>query len=107
VGEEGREGRRECCKDEEEDTEEGEGNEKVRYTPRSAVAAQTFFIYQSSLPPSLQPPDVRMQGNFVVTVETLVRHYCPLDAPPSLALKYIHQLDYATSGVLCLGLSRK
>ncbi|GAB5036284.1 zinc metalloprotease pitrilysin subfamily a, partial [Nannochloropsis oceanica] len=54
-----------------------------------------------------KPPDVRMQGAFVVTVENLVRHYCPLDAPPSLALKYIHQLDYATSGVLCLGLSRK
>jgi hypothetical protein len=41
-----------------------------------------------------QPPDVRMQGDFVVTVETLVRWSCRDLIPPEPELKWIHQLDY-------------
>jgi len=49
-----------------------------------------------------------MQGDFKVTVETLVRHWCRALLPsPDVPLKYIHQLDYATSGVLTLGYEKK
>lgn len=48
-----------------------------------------------------KPYDVRMNGDFDVTVESLL-----LEAFPSRvagSFKWIHQLDYATSGVLWYG----
>jgi hypothetical protein len=36
-----------------------------------------------------------------------IRRWCPQAAPVGVGLKWIHQLDYATSGVLCIGLSRR
>lgn len=52
-----------------------------------------------------KPRNVRMNGDFSVTVEKLMLHWIPgirIDE-----LKWIHQLDYATSGVLCVGLNKK
>mmetsp|Transcript_9206 Transcript_9206/g.9277 ORF Transcript_9206/g.9277 Transcript_9206/m.9277 type:complete len:628 (+) Transcript_9206:7-1890(+) len=51
-----------------------------------------------------KPPDVRMNGDFDVTVEKLVTHMFP---ELSVAdLKWVHQLDFPTSGVLCIGLHK-
>ncbi|CAM9343769.1 unnamed protein product [Choristocarpus tenellus] len=52
-----------------------------------------------------KPPDVRMDGNFDVTVVNLVRHWVPAVADKDL--KWVHQLDFATSGVLCIGLNKR
>ncbi|CAM9695901.1 unnamed protein product [Pylaiella littoralis] len=52
-----------------------------------------------------KPADVRMDGDFDVTVEKLIRHWSPtLEGKP---LKWVHQLDFATSGVLCVALHRE
>ncbi|CAM9622815.1 unnamed protein product, partial [Discosporangium mesarthrocarpum] len=52
-----------------------------------------------------KPVDVRMDGEFDVTVEKLVRYWLPPLAEKEL--KWVHQLDFATSGVLCIGLNRQ
>jgi hypothetical protein len=46
-----------------------------------------------------------MAGDFNVTVEKLMLYWIPGIQTDSL--KWIHQLDFATSGVLCVGLNRK
>ena len=51
-----------------------------------------------------KPANLRMDGAFDHTVEKLVCKWLPSLATTSL--KWIHQLDYATSGVLCIGLTR-
>ncbi len=50
-----------------------------------------------------KPYDVRMDGDFDITVQKLVASWLSVDEK---ALKWIHQLDFATSGVLCIGLNR-
>ncbi|CAM9187492.1 unnamed protein product, partial [Laminaria digitata] len=45
-----------------------------------------------------------MTGDFNVNVEKLIRHWCP--AVEGKELKWVHQLDFATSGVLCVALHR-
>lgn len=50
-----------------------------------------------------KPHDVRMDGNFNVTVEKLMYKWLN---DSNASLKWVHQLDYATSGVLCVGLNR-
>ena len=52
-----------------------------------------------------KPHKVRMTGDFFITVEKLLLHWIPGIQIDSL--KYIHQLDFATSGVLAVGLNRK
>jgi len=52
-----------------------------------------------------KPPDVRMNGDFDVTVEKLVQHHRP--ALKDVEQKWAHRLDYATSGVLCVGLTKE
>lgn len=52
-----------------------------------------------------KPAHVRMSGNFNITVEKLLLHW--IRGVDVKDLKWIHQLDYATSGVLCVGLNRK
>lgn len=80
----------------------------ARCTPRSLddinlsvlVANDHFFVID-------KPPDVRMDGQFDVTVKKLAMK--ALRDHPSADihnLKWIHQLDFATSGVLCVGLTR-
>ena len=53
-----------------------------------------------------KPPDVRIDGDFaedVVTVERWVKQHHPeLVADPAHKIRFCHQLDHATSGVLCL-----
>lgn len=44
-----------------------------------------------------QPTDVRMDGDFDLTIEKLIRHWCPQLAGKDL--KWVHQLDF---GELCL-----
>jgi hypothetical protein len=46
-----------------------------------------------------------MSGDFNVTVEKLLLKWLP--GITIASMKWIHQLDYATSGVLCIGLNRK
>ena len=43
-----------------------------------------------------------MNGDFNVTVEKLLLKWLP--GITIASMKWIHQLDYATSGVLCIGL---
>mmetsp|Transcript_962 Transcript_962/g.1201 ORF Transcript_962/g.1201 Transcript_962/m.1201 type:complete len:376 (-) Transcript_962:147-1274(-) len=50
-----------------------------------------------------KPNDVRMSGDFDITVEKLIHYWCP--ELSETKLRWIHQLDYATSGVLCVGLN--
>lgn len=50
-----------------------------------------------------KPYDVRMCGDFDLTVEKLVADWIHCDVK---ALKWVHQLDFATSGVLCIGLDK-
>lgn len=52
-----------------------------------------------------KPHDVRMNGDFDTTVEKLLLKNIPGASLDSL--KNIHQLDYATSGVLCVGRTRE
>jgi hypothetical protein len=55
-----------------------------------------------------KPADVRMDGGFDVTVEKLMERCLEQRDIHIKAseLKWIHQLDFATSGVLCVGLTR-
>lgn len=56
-----------------------------------------------------KPFDVRMDGPFTHTVETLaLSHLHTVDDPetPGFALRFVHRLDYATSGVLLIALGR-
>lgn len=65
-----------------------------------------------------KPPDMAMDGDLPLTVEKWVhtqheylskplpRQYDPKQAIPPKTLKFVHQLDSATSGVLCLAFSR-
>lgn len=50
-----------------------------------------------------KPADFRLDGDFPVTVEKYVRQRL---LPPDVKPKWIHQLDFATSGVLIMGLNR-
>ena len=51
-----------------------------------------------------KPPDVRIDGDHAHTTQKMLQ-----DAFPDLAseLRHCHQLDYATSGVMCYALSRQ
>jgi 23S rRNA-/tRNA-specific pseudouridylate synthase len=51
-----------------------------------------------------KPADVRMDGQFDVTVDKLVAKWLSVDIKK---LKWVHQLDYATSGALCIALNRQ
>eukprot|EP00755_Sulcionema_specki_P036447 Sspe_Gene.106946::Locus_85022_Transcript_4_4_Confidence_0.556_Length_502::g.106946::m.106946 len=54
-----------------------------------------------------KPPDVRMDGDFPVTVEKYVQKAYPaMVEGPNRKVRFCHQLDYATSGVLCLAMTK-
>jgi hypothetical protein len=67
--------------------------------PKSVVSLDTNYCLIN------KPAHVRMSGNFSITVEKLMQHW--ISGVEIKDLKWIHQLDYATSGVLCVGLNRK
>lgn len=67
--------------------------------PRSIVSLDTNYCLIN------KPSHVRMSGNFSITVEKLLQHW--IRGLEIKDLKWIHQLDYATSGILCVGLNRK
>lgn len=50
-----------------------------------------------------KPPYIRMDGAFDITVEKLVSSWLNRSIKE---IKWVHQLDYATSGVLCIALSK-
>ena len=52
-----------------------------------------------------KPYDLRLDGKHNHTVEKQV----PIDVslPPGQKLRWCHQLDYATSGVLCIALTKQ
>ena len=54
-----------------------------------------------------KPRDVRMDGDYPVTVEKLLAQWDPVRCGAASTLKWVHQLDYATSGVLCVALHRE
>lgn len=57
-----------------------------------------------------KPADVRMDGDFDITVEKLLlMHIKKRDGSASTPkdFKWVHQLDFATSGALCVALSRE
>ena len=47
-----------------------------------------------------KPHDIRMDGDFNVTIQKLLLKWIPESTLDSI--KWVHQLDYATSGVLCI-----
>ena len=51
-----------------------------------------------------KPPDVRMDGNFSVTVATICEKLMPMHTDK---FRWVHQLDYATSGVLAIALNHE
>mmetsp|Transcript_18648 Transcript_18648/g.36546 ORF Transcript_18648/g.36546 Transcript_18648/m.36546 type:complete len:430 (+) Transcript_18648:129-1418(+) len=51
-----------------------------------------------------KPADFRLDGDFAVTVEKYVQKIIP---EPEKRPRWIHQLDFATSGVLAVGLCRR
>ncbi|GBG24642.1 Tubulin monoglycylase TTLL3 [Hondaea fermentalgiana] len=51
-----------------------------------------------------KPADFRLDGDFPVTVENFVKKIIPEEAKRP---RWVHQLDFATSGVLCIGLCRR
>lgn len=51
-----------------------------------------------------KPPGIRMDGNFPITIEKLVAKWTQRSVKE---IKWMHQLDFATSGVLCIGLHRE
>lgn len=53
-----------------------------------------------------KPCDVRMDGDFPVTVEKLIHRWVAEATGTTPQLRLIHQLDFATSGVLCMGLTK-
>lgn len=54
-----------------------------------------------------KPADVRMDGDFSVTVEKLLLSWRLPSIQGVQNIKWVHQLDYATSGCLCVALTRK
>jgi 23S rRNA-/tRNA-specific pseudouridylate synthase len=54
-----------------------------------------------------KPYDVRMDGDFNVTVEKMLKKWIPNIIKVNETMKWVHQLDYATSGVLCIALHRE
>jgi 23S rRNA-/tRNA-specific pseudouridylate synthase len=52
-----------------------------------------------------KPHDIRMDGEFDITIEKLLCTWFQTDDPKRF--KWIHQLDYATSGVLAVGLTKE
>lgn len=62
-----------------------------------------------------KPPDVRIDGEFTQTVEKLVLSYInslgfnvqDAKRKTGFGVRFIHRLDYATSGVMLIGLTRK
>lgn len=85
-------------------------------TDESALQHDTYFASIEAVPRSIisldtnyclinKPSHVRMSGNFSITVEKLLQHW--ISGLEVKDMKWIHQLDYATSGILCVGLNRK
>jgi len=77
---------------------------------RDALALAPVFgvlLAQDDLLVINKPQDVRLDGDHPITVERYVASAHPQYAAPGLKLRFIHQLDYATSGILCLGFTRK
>lgn len=68
---------------------------KAKHNPPNRAMGPEHERAELSRPPPHRKPKNQNQN----------RRWCPSTA--SLPLKWIHQLDYATSGVLCIGLSRK
>lgn len=55
-----------------------------------------------------KPFDVRMNGEFDITVEKMTRSYIASTlGMGSASIHCVHRLDYATSGILCVALNKK
>ena len=52
-----------------------------------------------------KPHDVRMDGDFDITLQKLLLSWIP--GSTHATLKWVHQLDFATSGVLCVARNKK
>ena len=52
-----------------------------------------------------KPPDVRMDGDFNITVEKLL--HASIGVDKTSGLRFVQRLDYATSGVLLTALNRR
>jgi 23S rRNA-/tRNA-specific pseudouridylate synthase len=80
-----------------EDAENEEEKEVGAYLPRILLHIEHAYAVIS------KPADVRMDGDYSVTVEKLLQSWLP-----NYTKFYpVHQLDYPTSGVLCSALSRE
>jgi 23S rRNA-/tRNA-specific pseudouridylate synthase len=81
-----------------------EDSRRRKCCPKCLEDVKPSVIYHSdSFVVINKPCDVRMDGNFEVTVEKLVSLWT---SRPESSLKWVHQLDYSTSGVLCIALNK-
>ena len=53
-----------------------------------------------------KPHGVRLDGDHPVTIEKLLSVWLPYLFPVGNTIRFVHQLDYATSGCLCIALNR-
>ena len=83
------------------------GDAPQRCAPPSLDAVPPAILYLSEDYVLIDKPcDVRMDGDFPVTVEKLIDRWVTDATGTQPELRLIHQLDFATSGVLCMGLTK-
>eukprot|EP00668_Euglena_longa_P048226 GGOE01065291.1.p1 GENE.GGOE01065291.1~~GGOE01065291.1.p1 ORF type:complete len:284 (+),score=96.06 GGOE01065291.1:70-921(+) len=91
--------------------ETAETGEALRHMyERDRLALQPTFrvlLEQDELLVIDKPQDVCIDGDRPITVEKYVAEQHPRYSKPGLKLRFIHQLDFATSGILCLGFTKK
>ena len=83
------------------------GDTPQRCAPPSLDVVPPAILYLSEDYVLIDKPcDVRMDGDFPVTVEKLIDRWVTDATGTQPELRLIHQLDFATSGVLCMGLTK-
>jgi len=94
------------------EVEQSLGEVSLRCAPLSVseISAADFFLPSTEDVGSdflmiNKPPDVRMNGDFSITVENIILHLRP-DLRIE-QLRWVHRLDFATSGVLLVALTRE
>jgi len=87
------------------DKSNSEENKSVMHAGRLPPASPKIIILYKSPDYVIvnKPYDVRIDGEHKDTVEKLLQK----EFPENKKFWWIHQLDYATSGVLCVGLNKK
>jgi 23S rRNA-/tRNA-specific pseudouridylate synthase len=79
---------------------------RKRKNDASVLGTNRILLYTNNYLCIDKPCDLRMNGDFDNSVEKLVFSTFPNLKADNVNLRWVHQLDYATSGALCIGLNR-